>query len=248
MAAREEQARAQRQMSEAFFDPTMAGEIVKRLGPGNLSAYNPRLKHFVWTPYDVNLQGMYVEPGPGENPKFELPVYVDDRNQSHYRPVTTQEDQIYNFGMKPDARVLAHEYRHRAGVKDEYPNRLADAMYSQTPEDWEESVRMFKDLRIQQGTADDTMTYDEAEQSLLENIASWRESILEQEWKRAPVGQKPYPLNDEPDIGGFIRQGLTGGLNSLSYYVNRTHPPFETVSKESQQRRQLAETAKLFMR
>lgn len=237
---REDHAALRRQETEPYYNPSLAGAISQYLGPGYQSAYEPRLKHFIRTPGEVNRRGVYIVPEatPEQlaNQKESYPFrgqVVEGRTS-----FVPQADHVYHYGVEPSARTFAHEFRHRGGVDSEYRNRLYDAMYSRTEEDWADAVFMFHNYITQIGGSKATL--EEAEEILLDRInpSFWgnptRTDMLRDEYRRAPENDKPPVQNLTPSLGGFLASLLQ---DDEAEFVTQSVLPYELLMKKRKEKK-----------
>lgn len=231
----EQRKRGQAQLDQPYYDPSLASAIVQRMGPGFAPTYKPDAKHFVQTPYQDHLWGI-TRVAEGETPPHSIPVGASGDVQMDMDP---KLGQVYNFSPQPHAQTFAHEYRHRAGVHDELDNRIYDAMYSQTPQDWEHAVDLYHDETNAGRAPDQQLTRDQSEAQLLSTLRNpdIRQSYLRREYQAAPEGQKPSPQNYQPDVSGFLAELLGYDLNSEPQFVYGSHPPFEQAVAERDKQR-----------
>jgi hypothetical protein len=231
--------RAKQQMGEPYYNPSLAGAIVQHMGPGFAPTYQPNAKHFVQTPYQGGLYGFTTDQKIDHVTDI-VPIARNLYNAgTQYMNVKPEAGHVYNFSPEPRADTFAHEYRHRAGIHDEYDNRVYDAMYSQTPEEWEKAVDWYLD-KLTGDAPDHQMTRERAEADLLSILRDpeiMRDEYLRREWQAAPEGQKPYPLDYKPDLTGFLFELFGSDLNSESQYVWGSNPPFEKAIAERDRRR-----------
>lgn len=200
--AREERQRA---ATSPFYDAAMAQRISALLGPGFQSAYDPRRKRYVHTDFPITLLGRYtfpkVEPDPIIYP------YTKDRGETISDILKTEPDTVYNFGPKPTANVFAHEYRHRAGIHNEYTNRLYDALYADTPEDWSDAVESWQDW-MQSQNSRDIVSKQDAEANLIERLQQQEKDLRRAEWDAAPEREKPEV--SDPTFSGWLSHVFFG--------------------------------------
>lgn len=220
---RQDAARAARTKAEdePFYSPSLAMSIAERLGPGFQHGYRPDRKHFIQTPYDVNVQGLYALQQP-EKP-LSYPYAENQAGETLSDVFTPKRDHLYEFGTKPSSQVLAHEYRHRAGVTDEMTNRLYDAMYARTPEDWQNAVHMWQDFLVADGNG--PTSTEEAEQNLMMNLKKQKMEMLGKEYDSAPEGDKPVAF-EEPSLGGFLVDLLHGQRGN---YMQQNELPYQKI-------------------
>lgn len=192
----------QRKMEEEpFYDIKLAPEIARRIG-ATQGLYLPNRKHFIKTDFPLDTKGMYIHPGKENADPRPYPYATNAQGEDVYGILLPKDDQIYEWGMKPDPQVLAHEYRHRHGVADESVNRLYDALYSQNRDDWDNSVYMWKDKLYRDGLVYDSA---QAEQDLINQLHKHRQKLLEADYDLAPEHDKPL-LVEDPSIPGFLSQ------------------------------------------
>lgn len=55
-------------------------------------------------------------------------------------------DKVYGFGENANAQVWGHEFRHKAGINDEYTNRLLDAAMAGSEKQWNFAVDGYHDF------------------------------------------------------------------------------------------------------
>lgn len=220
-----------RAVTEPFYDRALSDAILARMGPGFQHAYSANRKHFIKSP-PLNLRGFYAPPDVGGE-TIDLPI-VDPAGAMHRERVVPVPDHVYAIGPKPSAQILAHEFRHRAGIGSEYTNRVYDAMYSQDKDDWQNAVDLFRDYLMAHEESASEMTPDDAERKLLD-ILNTKESffsigarteLLRKEYENAPENDKPL-LVEEPSIGGFLSEVFRTREN---HWVNRVKLPYEKLN------------------
>jgi hypothetical protein len=207
-----------------YYDPALAQRISKLLGPGFQSAFAPKNKRFIKTERPLNLLGMY-EPNIEGDPSPLAYPYATEYGNSIHDVLTPEKDTVYNFGVAPDATTFAHEYRHRAGIKSEYLNRLYDALYAETPEDWAEAVHMWRDQM--ESEAEKQIPTEDAERDLLKSLRMNEGNLRRGEWDAAPEGEKP--LNSDPTVLGFLAQVF----GPREAYVLRAPSGYEKFERKS---------------
>jgi hypothetical protein len=206
---------------EPYYDPALAYRISKVLGPGFQSAFSPSKKRFLKTDFPLNLRGMYTLPDSEQSP-FVYPYSTGRDGQKLHDILTPTPDTVYNFGPTPSAKTIAHEYRHRAGVRNERKNRLYDGLYADTPEDWKQAVEMWRD---ETSAASD----EEAERDLLTALRRSEARLRSEEWTLAPEGQKP--AHSDPTILGWLTQMILGDRAAYSLRGPSAYEKFEKKAR-----------------
>ena len=229
---------AKQEQSTPFSDALIAAETRKRLGPGFQHAFDPRLMHFLHSPDNRGVRGVYYPAELDEKYRDDMETqyyWQDPRTQNlsatRFQP---QLDHLYQFGPQPEPKTMAHEFRHRAGVGDEYTNRRYDAAYAQNEGEWFDAVRMWDDYLSAIGfeSAGRKPDLKSAEADLVDNLRRYKDKLLEQQYNAAPEGDKPYPSDpQEPSIGGFLRELLGEEPNSRAAFVRGTTLPYENLER-----------------
>jgi hypothetical protein len=214
----------ERMKDEPYYDAPLAARVSRLLGPGFQSALAPRRKRFLKTDFPLNVQGMYVSPG--AESRVRAYPYTEDRGEPVHDLLRPEQDMVYVFGERPDATTFAHEFRHRAGIKSESRNRLFDALYAETTEDWQEAVRMWRD-QLQRERTTREISPTEAESDLIRTLKRSDTSLRREEWDAAPTGEKPK--NSDPTVLGWLSQAL----GPREAYALRAPASYERFEKKA---------------
>lgn len=178
---------AQGQLADREFER----EIQNYMGPVGASVVDAsRYKTLFTTP--KNQRGVYYRPSlDDETYKDTIErIRSSERERKGVRKVFQENnmeggepDTVYGISVEnANPRILAHEFRHRAG-QNEKMAQFFDAWMSRTPEEWENSVTRHKDYaQVYEGAPSSLFSsYAEAEQDLLKKLQEARPRLLKAE-------------------------------------------------------------------
>jgi hypothetical protein len=207
---------AQGQLADREFER----EIQNYMGPVGASVVDAsRYKTLFTTPKDQ--RGVYYWPSPDDETYKDTieRIRSSEKERKGVNKVFQENnmeggepDTVYGISVEnANPRILAHEFRHRAG-QNEKMTQFFDAWMSRTPEEWENSVTRHKDYaQVYEGAPSSLFSsYAEAEQDLLKKLQEARpeflaaevEALEEQHQARlASLDEKgiPYTINEERD-------------------------------------------------
>jgi hypothetical protein len=152
------------------------------MGPFGASAIDDtRIKTLFNSP-NWNKAGVYFPPQPHLSHEEAIEAIRAREKRTGYDEVFQENnmegselDMAYILGIdSANPRTQAHEFRHRAGLKEKR-TQLFDAWMSRTPEEWEESVYYHRK------NSPSSPSYEEAEQDLLKKLQEARPELLEAE-------------------------------------------------------------------
>jgi hypothetical protein len=152
------------------------------MGPFGAGAIDDtRIKTLFNSPH-WNKAGVYFPPQPHLSHEEAIEAIRAREKRTGYDEVFqendmegSEPDMAYILGIdNANPRTQAHEFRHRAGLKEKR-TQLFDAWMSRTPEEWEESVILHR------GNSPSSPSYEEAEQDLLKKLQEARPELLEAE-------------------------------------------------------------------
>jgi hypothetical protein len=123
-------------------DPEFAAKVGSLVGYEGPPPYHVDQSVAVHAPAVDGLYGLYADPR----------VMETSRQQATNRiGWTPQDGKVYGFGDNANQQVWAHEYRHRAGMTDEYTNRLYDAAFAGSEKQWNFAIDGILNILQQQG-------------------------------------------------------------------------------------------------
>jgi len=178
---------AQGQLADREFER----EIQNYMGPVGASVVDAsRYKTLFTTP--KNQRGVYYFPS-SEDETYKDAIERIRASEKERKGVNKvfqennmeggEPDTVYGISVEnANPRILAHEFRHRAG-HNEKMTQFFDAWMSRTPEEWENSVTRHKDYaQVYEGAPSSLFSsYAEAEQDLLKKLQEARPMLLKAE-------------------------------------------------------------------
>lgn len=242
-----------------FGNNEFEADVRNAIGPAYEDYVDADRATFLGNLPEYNYKGFYLNNSYGQEGKEGYTQEADEL----FGPLVDranaflEKDTVYAISAEnANPLTWAHEFRHRAfkdmgaslWMPEERYNRLYDAFYASTPEDWYKAVYMWKDQLRRRG---EKVTTEQAESHLKKALETWEPQFTDYEANvRKQKGDKPKERKLGPFDFGTLRSDAKEArerrtkIRDISQSVAYNRDRMIEVAREGERRAKIEEIRK----